>query len=113
IDEQARKIKLKNGVNLNRTENNLYLIPQGLGPLMGHPKARYAADLVNMVCGIQKYSGSGRSYKEIFNPRLDFLETQSGRVYLTKNALDGVSYAKPEYWNQIRVWDILNQYLNS
>src|SRR5690606_24923259 len=51
IDERGRTLK----GGLKRTEENLYLLPKGLGKLLGHPRARYAADLVNIVCGIQKY----------------------------------------------------------
>jgi len=100
--------QLKGG--LNRTENNLYLLPQGLGALMGHPTAKYAADLINIVCGIQKYTiGDSRDESEILNPKL----TQNGRIFTTGNKVRGVSYAKPEYWNQIKVWDILQSYLNN
>jgi hypothetical protein len=109
IDNEGKK--LKDG--MVRTENNLYLLPKGLGPLMGLSKAKYAADLVNMVCGIQKYKKS-KEYKAAFNPIIkNELKGQSGRVYITDIPVQGVSYAKPEYWNQVRVWDILGSYLNS
>jgi len=100
---------LKGG--LTRTENNLYLLPKGLGNLLGHPTAKYAADLVNVVAGIQKYKNSNpnSSPAEFLNP----ITTQNGRVYTTGAKVRGVSYAKPEYWNQVRVWDILNGYLNT
>src|SRR5690606_19505100 len=77
-----------------------------------HPRARYAADLVNIVCGIQKYKSpsAGASPQQFLNPT-DL--TANGRVFTTRNKIRGVSYAKPEYWNQIRVWDILNSYLNN
>lgn len=107
IDERGRKLK----GGLNRTENNLYLLPKGLGKLLGHPKAKYAADLVNMLCGIQKYKSNGNeaALKDKVNP----VTNPNGRIHTTGNKVRGVSYAKPEYWNQVRVWDILNSYLNN
>lgn len=107
FNEEGRTLK----GGLTRTENNLYLLPKGLGTLLGHPKAKYAADLVNIVAGIQKYkkSANGSPPKDFLNPTL----TQNGRIYTTGTKVRGVSYAKPEYWNQIRVWDILNGYLNN
>jgi hypothetical protein len=107
FNEQGRTLK----GGLSRTENNLYLIPGALGRLLGHPKAKYAADLVNLVCGIQKYKsrGKGAPPREFLNPEL----TANGRVFTTPNKVRGVSYAKPEYWNQVKVWDILQSYLNN
>lgn len=99
---------LKEG--LKRTENNLYLLPPGLGPLMGHPKAKYAADMTNMYLGIQQYSSTGAntSPEKGLNP----IYKRDGTFVMTGQPLRGHSYARPEYWNQIPVHQIIKGYLN-
>jgi hypothetical protein len=112
INEAGRTLK----GGLTRTENNSYVIPQNLGPLLGHSKAKYAADIVNFMAGIQSYKDSNNNPdKDVTNPQalLNPQVSVNGRVYTTKTKVRGVSYAKPEYWNQVRVWDLLNNYLNN
>jgi hypothetical protein len=108
FDEKGRTLK----GGLKRTENNLYLLPKGLGRLLGHKNAKHAADIVNLMCGIQSYKSTQKKDApgDLINP--SNLKA-NGRIYTTNAKVRGVSYAKPEYWNQIRVWDILNSYLNN
>lgn len=106
-----REFRVEGGIN--RTENNLYKIPPQISKLMGIQKSEtFAADIIDVYDGVQEYekNNSQEEYKKM-HPIFD-QKKSSGRFYSSKNDLGGHSYAKPEFWNQIKVWDIMNQYLN-
>ncbi len=108
-DIANKQLNLKDGIK--RTENNLYRIPEQIASLMGIPSAKFAADLTNVYEGVQQYPKRKKTdpdYKKL-NP--DFKDV-GGRVFVSSEVMMGHSYNKPEYWNQIKVWNIMNQYLN-
>lgn len=95
-----------------RTPSSAFQIPPLLGKLMGQPSAQSPAQIINFIAGVQDYStATGTTEYDKQMPILNSEKTAS-RYFTTKRELRGNSYAKPEYWNQIKVWDIMNQYLN-
>jgi hypothetical protein len=110
LNENGKKTKL----GIPRTENNLYSVPQLLGSLLGNSKAKTAADLYNIFIGIQNFkqeSYGAYDFRNFCPPKSSF--KKDGRFYSLGSPLQGRSITKPEYWNQVKVWDILNQYLNN
>ena len=91
--------------------NTLFYVPTLVGELLGQPRAQAAKDLYFYVMGIQKYGSGGQNLGVAMNPLN--LKQSRGRFYFTSQPCQGVSLLKPEYWNQVPVWSILKQYLNS
>jgi hypothetical protein len=62
--------------------------------------------------GIQQYAaGSAQTVSAGMNPIN--IGTVEGRFTQTISHCKGESLQKPEYWNQVKVWSILNQFINS
>lgn len=104
--------EFKTDGGLKRTENNLYKIPSQISKLLGVKKTEtFAADIIDVYDGVQQYQKvrSNKEYEKL-SPKLS--KDSSGRFYTSDVKLSGHSYAKPEFWNQIKVWDIMSQYLN-
>lgn len=93
-----------------RTPNSAFKIPALLAKLMGQPNATSPSQLINFFAGVQKYSDSEGTNE--FQKQIPVVKKTDSRFYKTEKEVRGSSYAKPEYWNQIKVWDIINQYLN-
>lgn len=93
-----------------RTPNSSFKIPPLLGKLMGQPSASSPSQLINFFAGVQKYSSADGSNE--YQKQYPGFKSSQSRFYKTEREVRGSSYAKPEYWNQIKVWDIINQYLN-
>lgn len=99
-----------------KTFNTLFFIPPSLGNLLGVKGAKAAKDVYNFLFGIQQYSGGAtQDLTTGFNPSnlSDEADTIEGRFYNTSSKCKGNSIQKPEYWNQVKVWAILNQFTNS
>lgn len=92
------------------TPNTHFYVPKNLGSLLGNPAAKSAADINQYIFGIQEYSANSPTLSRGFAPRIGSVK---GRFVETPIPVEGVSLIKPEYWNQVTVWSILNQYLNS
>jgi hypothetical protein len=98
--------------NLKLTQNVHFYIPQAVGRLLGLPKAKSAKDIYNYLFGIQTYTAtsSKQTVGVGMNPKIASVEN---RFYMTDKQCQGATLLKPEYWNQVTVWSILNQYTNS
>ena len=101
----------KKGFNV--TQNTHFYIPDKVGKLLGQPNAKSAKDIYNYLFGVQAYSASSSANTTLaqgMNPKISKV---IGRYYTTPVPCQGSSFLKPEYWNQVAVWSVLNQYTNS
>ena len=96
-----------------RSKNTHFFIPSLVGNLLGVKGAKAAKDIYNYVFGIQSYAAgsSSTSLAVGMNPTIG--SVNYGRFYYTGTPCEGNSLLKPEYWNQVKAWSILNQYTNS
>jgi hypothetical protein len=96
------------------TNTSHFSIPSIVGTLLGVPKAKDAKDVYRYLFGIQQYAAgiSGNANLSAgMNPT--GLSVPWNGFYYTTSKCDGQTILKPEYWNQIKTWSILNQYLNA
>jgi hypothetical protein len=104
-------IKSDSAGNIRNFNTHFYLPPL-VGKYLNVRNAKAAKDAYNYVFGIQKYSGSPNSNVATgMNPQ--GLQLGVGRFYSTKVPCEGDSALKPEFWNNVKTWSILNQYVNS
>jgi hypothetical protein len=97
-----------------KSPNVHFFIPQLVGALLGVSGAKAAKDIYVHVFGIQKYlTGSAQTLAAGFNPQGGKMRQKFNRIYYTGTPCGGDTFLKPEYWNQIKTWAILNQYTNS
>jgi hypothetical protein len=94
--------------------NTQFLVPTLVGNLLGIKNAVSAKDLYSYIFGIQLYSsGQSQELASGMNPS----NLQSSQIYpgfyYTNQFCAGNSLLKPEYWNQVKLWSILNQYTNA
>jgi hypothetical protein len=108
LDKGAVKHDSDNNI---RNFNTHFFIPPLVGKYLGVNGAKAAKDVYNYIFGIQKYSGSpNANIATGMNPQ--GLRQNYSRFYRTKVSCDGDSLLKAEYWNNVKAWDILNQYTN-
>lgn len=95
------------------TANTHFFIPGLVGRLLGVPLAKAAKDIYAYLFGIQHYSGSAnaKDLKTGMNPSNINSTQASGFVY-TDSPVNGQTTLKAEYWNQVKAWSIINQYVN-
>ena len=107
------------------SQNTHFLVPLMVGRLLGvttsnQPnsvdyKATIAAkDIYNYIFGIQQYTyGQHQTLTQGMNPsNLNSMQQYPG-FYYTNQFCGGTTLLKPEYWNQVKLWSILNQYTNA
>lgn len=95
-----------------QTKNTHFFIPELVGKLLGVKGAKAAKDIYIYLFGIQQYAGgSSASLAVGMNPT--GLSQKFDRFFYTQTPCSGSSLLKPEYWNQVKTWSILNQYTNS
>lgn len=95
-----------------RSPNVHFFVPDLVGSLLGVRGVKAAKDVYNYIFGIQKYAGgSSASLAVGMNP--SGMHQVFGRFYYTSTPCDGSTLLKPEYWNQVKTWSILNQYTNA
>lgn len=93
------------------TANTHFYIPSLVGQLLGVQGAKAAKDIYFYLFGIQKYSGSeNQSLANGMNPS-NLAGLSNGFQYTTM-PVDGQTALKAEYWNQVKAWSIVNQYVN-
>lgn len=111
---------------LTVSPNTHFKVPLLVGRLLGvsnatkedtkdFKEAIAAKDIYLYLFGIQKYA-SGSSLKSLaagMNPSNLKAEHQYPGFSYTDEFCQGNSLLKPEYWNQVKLWSILNQYTNS
>lgn len=95
------------------SQGNLFFLPSSVGKLLGLPGVTCAKDIYNFIMGIQYYGNTNANLEyQGFNP--SGLQNTSGRTWEMPSSFNcpGVTYLKAEYWNNIKTWDILSQYVN-
>jgi len=95
--------------------NTHFLMPNGVGNLLGiNYLVEAAEDVYNYMFGIQEYAATAQNLAQGMNP-LGVLPTSesNSRYIILPNHVAGTSYTKPEYWNQVKAWSILNQFTNA
>jgi hypothetical protein len=96
------------------TANTHFYIPQQVGIYLGVSSAKSAKDVYNYLFGIQQYSTSNGQQIPIqqgMNP--SNIKSTINRFSYMSDLCGGKCLVKPEYWNQITAWSILNQYTNA
>jgi len=98
-----------------QTPNDQFFMPGIVGQLLGYDPGvvTTAADLYNYWFGLQQYNNtsSNVSPKVGLNPTMSDGLSSDG-FYYTPIPVAGRAILSPEYWNQVKAWDILNQYVN-
>lgn len=95
-----------------KSPNTHFFMPKMVGNLLGVNSAKAAKDIYNYLFGIQQYSaGSSQSLASGLNP--SGLTVVNSRFYYTNTKCQGDTVHKPEYWNQVKTWSILNQFTNA
>ena len=111
--------KAQSVVGLTVSPNVHFLMPLIVGKLLGIQTTQTLAarDIYNYIFGIQQYAGGqvqtlqqGMTPSNLnANPRYP----QYPNFYYTTQYCTGNTLLKPEYWNQVTLWSILNQYTNA
>jgi hypothetical protein len=96
------------------TTNTHFFMPSGVDDLLGLPEVQAAKDAFNYIFGIQQYAAQAPTVAQGMNPiGATPTATTGSRFIILPNHVEGTSYIKPEYWNQVKAWSILNQFTNS
>jgi len=94
-----------------KSPNTLFFIPGLLGKLLNVDQAVAAKDIYNYLFGIQSYNANAsQTASSGLNP---VISEDDGRFFVTNTKCKGETVTKPEYWNQVQVWSILNQFSNA
>ncbi len=97
-----------------KSPNVHFFMPELVGKLLGVDGAKAAKDIYVHLFGVQKYAtGSSQSLAAGMNPEGGRLNQKFNRIYYTSTPCGGDSFQKPEYWNQVKAWSIINQYTNA
>jgi hypothetical protein len=97
-----------------KSPNVHFFIPELVGRLLGVRAAKAAKDIYIHLFGIQNYlTGSAQTLAAGMNPNGGNLTQKFNRIYYTQQPCGGDTFLKPEYWNQIKTWAIMNQYTNA
>ena len=96
-----------------QSPNDAYYMPAIVGKLLAIEDVTVAADVYNYWFGLQTYTNtsSNTSPQLGLNPAMSL--TSSDGFYYTTTPCAGKAILSPEYWNQVKAWDILNQYTNA
>jgi hypothetical protein len=100
--------------------NNQYIIPGLVGTLLGlnNQANIQARDLYTYLFGIQQYSANVTDPVSGLNPSnvsgsYPNIKQRYPNFFYTKDYCPGNSTLKPDYWNNVKLWSVLNQYTNS
>jgi len=114
VNPQAQSVS-----GLTVSPNVHFLMPLLVGKLLGIQSTHTLAarDIYNYIFGIQQYAGGqvqtlqqGMTPSNLnANPRYP----KYPNFYYTTQFCTGNTLLKPEYWNQVTLWSILNQYTNA
>lgn len=97
-----------------KSPNVHFFMPELVGRLLGVRGVKAAKDIYVHIFGLQKYaSGSAQSLAQGMNPQGGNMNQKFNRIYYTSTPCGGDTFLKPEYWNQVKAWSILNQYTNA
>jgi hypothetical protein len=97
--------------------NDQYVIPGlvakllGLGKFIDSNGNVRATDLYTYLFGIQSYNANATSAATGLNPAN--LTEKYPKFFYTQNYCAGNSTLKADYWNNVKLWSVLNEYTNS
>ena len=104
------------------TPNSAFLIPRAVGAALGRVKQEQTAqtlkytDILTLVQGIQNYSGTSSLSNNNplgFIPALSANKDPDVRQYKTSATCTGENITYGQKWQDVPVWSILSQYVNS
>jgi hypothetical protein len=99
------------------SQNTQFFVPSGVGKLLGQRDAKAAKDLYVYLMGIQTYNISQNAADNAQTSVMGFVPKVNkpidGRFFYTGKPCQGQAFMKPDFWNQVPVWNILQEYLNS
>lgn len=108
VSKQGRLDKKGNVIS----PNVHFYMPALIGSLLNVDGVKAAKDIYNFLFGVQTYSGADNQVlADGMNPSNTYQKFD--RFVYTAHPCSGDSLLKPEYWNQIKSWSILNQYTNA
>lgn len=113
----ASSVSGNNTSGLTFSFNNQYILPGligrllGLGKYVGSNGNIRATDLYTYIFGIQSYNANASSASTGLNP--SGLQEKYPRFYYTPAYCPGNSTLKADYWNNVKLWAVLNEYTNS
>lgn len=91
--------------------NKHFRVPPVVGSLLGVHTAKYAYEIYNFMFGVwQTGPNTATSPGVGFNPMVSQEENPS--FYRTPIELDGRRILAAEFWNNVKVWNIIQSYLN-
>jgi hypothetical protein len=106
ISDQGKFVK-----GIVKSPNTLFFMPGLVGKLLNVPTVTAAKDVYNYLFGVQTYNASAnQTLQEGMNP---VISQDDGRFFETVTNCQGDAIHKPEYWDQVQVWSILNEFSNS
>jgi hypothetical protein len=95
-----------------KTPNTLFQVPTSVGNLLGTQNVTAAKDIYNYLFGIQQYSG-GTDMPSGMNPSNIATSDPDTNFFPMDTNIQGNAIQKAEYWNQVKLWSILNQFVNA
>jgi hypothetical protein len=99
--------------NVLQSPNTSFFMPTAVGALLGDGQVTSAAGIYTFVFGIQAFSSAAnQSLYKGMNPANMSQYTGGLDAWLSPKCA-GSAILKPEYWNQVKTWDVLSQYTNS
>jgi len=107
------KATVSNSNSIN-PQNNTFFMPASIGQLLNISGVTAAKDIYNFILGIQNYNVIGAIDVYAGLTPSGLINTV-GRTWEGPAAYNcpGHALLKTEYWQEVKVWDILNQYTNS
>lgn len=108
ISDQGRYVK----ESILKSPNVHFSIPALVGKLLGVSGAHAAKDIYNFIFGIQTY-GTNSNVNQVTGLNPVHLTAKYNRIWFTNVLCSGDSLVKPEFWNQVKAWSIINQYTNA
>lgn len=95
--------------------NRHFKVPTTVGKLMG-VKATYASEIYNYIFGVWGDSKVGKASKvdpkDGFNPSISKDSEKPAGFFKTPTDIQGHRKLEAEYWNNVKVWEILKKYQN-
>jgi hypothetical protein len=89
-----------------------FLAPPILGSLLGLENVKYMCNIYNYVLGIWASSNNAATPAAGFNPGVTRNKKEPGGFYKCAQSLDGSKLIEAEYWNNVKIWSILQKYAN-
>ena len=93
-----------------------FKLPTTVGSLLGiKGSSLHAIDMYNFYLGVWGSSKGGSSIPphKGFNPNIKNGDGLPKNYFITKTKLQGNKVVDAEYWNNVKIWSIINKYSNS